>query len=357
MSVVKAIFSRLALVFVWLLEHGYLPDVLARWAVRRLIGFYLSKLNAGGDVEKKNFYKQKFVNKLREAPIATHTKEANEQHYERPTEFMQLSLGKRLKYSSCVWPDGVRDLDEAEEYTLNLACERAQIEDGMSVLDLGCGWGSFGLYVAEMYPKCKVMMVSNSNTQRQFIEGVAEEKGFTNVRVVTADANHFQPGETFDRIVSNEMFEHMKNYQILMENVSTWLRKDGLLFIQILCHREYAYSMTARDDDWMGRKFFTGGTMPSADLFLYFQEHLKIQDMWLINGRHYARTLDAWLDLMDANKARIMEVFEETYGTAAQAKQEFIDFRTFYFFCSESFGYNKGNDYIVAHYTFAHPAE
>ncbi|GFS11984.1 (S)-coclaurine N-methyltransferase-like [Elysia marginata] len=315
---------------------------------------WIEKLECGGDIEKQTFFKKRFLKRLRSSPVAIDTDTANEQHYEVPTEFFTTVLGSRLKYSCCEWPEGVSTLDEAENVTLALYCERAQIKDGQSVLDLGCGWGSFGLYVAEKYPKCRVTCVSNSNTQRAFIQQQARNKLLSDrVQVITADANVFSTSDRFDRIVSIEMFEHMKNYDILFQRVSSWLKPHGLLFLQVLCHKAHPYAFDVKpgsDTEWMAKNFFTGGTMPSSDLFLYFQNDVKLVDFWTVNGTNYSKTLEAWLATMDGKMDSVKEIFDKAYGK--DSDQQMFNWRLFFMFCSEVFGFKKGNEWHVAQQLF-----
>jgi len=329
-------------------------DEILREGVRANLSGLVSKLSCDGDIERQHFFKKKFIQKLKTSPIAIETDKANEQHYEVPTDFFKLALGKRLKYSSCVWPEGVTSLDEAEQFTLRLYCERAGIQDGHSVMDLGCGWGSVGLFVLENFPKCHVTCVSNSATQREYIVSRAKELGADRrLNAVTADANVYTTSQQFDRIVSIEMFEHMKNYQSLFERVSSWLTPQGRLFIQILCHRHFPYSFDARkgsDTEWMARNFFSGGTMPSHDLFLHFQKDVSLLDSWIVNGCHYSRTLEAWLCNTDRNKVQIQDLFNSVYGK--EAEQKLFNWRLFFIFCSEVFGYSEGNEWHVSHYLF-----
>ncbi|RUS84211.1 hypothetical protein EGW08_008015 [Elysia chlorotica] len=329
-------------------------DKALREGVCQNLALWVEKLECGGDVEKQNFFKKRFLKRLHSSPVATDTDTANEQHYEVPTDFFTIVLGSRLKYSSCVWPEGVQTLDEAEDVSLALYCERAQIKDGQAILDLGCGWGSFGLYVAEKYPKCRVTCVSNSNTQRAFIQQKAHAKGLSNrLNVITADANVFSTGDRFDRIVSIEMFEHMKNYDTLFQRVSSWLKPSGLLFLQVFCHRAHPYAFDVKpgsDTEWMAKNFFTGGTMPSSDLFLYFQNDVRLVDFWSINGTHYSKTLEAWLTKMDQNMGKVKEIFDRAYGK--DSDQQIFNFRLFFMFCSEVFGYNNGNEWHVLHQLF-----
>jgi len=338
--------------FVFLMENHYMPDFLTRIGMRLMCYKWATNLDCGGDVEKKQMYKNKFVDKLRTSPIAVETEKANEQHYEVPTEFYLKVLGNRLKYSSCYYPKGVTRLEDAEDEMFRMVCERVEMKDGLSALDLGCGWGSQTFWLLEHYPNSKITSLSNSNTQREFIQAEAKQRGYADrLTVITCDVNFFKTDQKFDRIISNEMFEHMKNYEILFRNVSTWLKDDGLLFVHILCHRDYAYSMTSKQDDWMGRNFFSGGTMPSADLFLYFQNDFALRHHWRINGTHYSKTLEAWLEKLDAKQAECLAIMAKTYG-AQEAKKKLFEWRNFFMFCSECFAYNRGNDWIVAHYVF-----
>ncbi|ESP02190.1 hypothetical protein LOTGIDRAFT_230578 [Lottia gigantea] len=324
-----------------------------RW-VRQNLAAWINKLECNGNVEKQHEFKKKFIHNLKTSAIAIETDKANEQHYEVPTEFYLTALGKRLKYSGCYYPEGVTDLDQAEEITLKQYCERAKIEDGQTVLDLGCGWGSFGLYVCEKYPRCHVTCVSNSSTQREYIVQEGVKRGYGDrLECITNDANYFNTAKRFDRIVSIEMFEHMKNYELLFQRVSTWLKPAGLLFIQILCHKQHAYNFDTKkgsDTEWMAKNFFSGGTMPSVDLFLYFQNNVSIVENWIINGTHYSKTLEAWLEKMDANKTKVKEIFTKGYGE--EAKKQIFNFRLFFIFCSEVFGYRDGNEWLVAQYLF-----
>jgi cyclopropane-fatty-acyl-phospholipid synthase len=280
-----------------LLDNGVIPDVLIRQGVRHLLGRRLKQLDFGS-VELNDVAKQTYIASLKTKPeIAIHTKEANEQHYELPTEFFQLCLGKNLKYSSCYFEKGDQSLDEAEEAMLNTYIERAGLKDGMKILDLGCGWGSLCLYLCKKFPNAKIFALSNSSTQREFILGKAA--GYTNLKqVFTGDINDFEmPSDLcFDRILSIEMFEHLKNYQSLFEKVASWLMPEtGRLFIHVFAHKTMPYDFKTEDDhSWMAKYFFTGGTMPSQDLFLWFQQNLEIVERWTVDGRNYGKSFKVY---------------------------------------------------------------
>ena len=331
-----------------LMERGVLPDAVIRIGIRLLHRRRLRQEDYGG-VEANREHQRRFFAELAAGPLAVATDAANRQHYELPPEFFGEVLGPRRKYSCCLYPVGVRDLATAEEVMLRQTCRRAGLADGMDILELGCGWGSLTLWMAEHYPNSRITAVSNSLPQRVYIEECCTRLKLSNVRVVTADMNHFATSERFDRVVSVEMFEHMQNYPELLRRIHGWLKDNGRLFVHIFCHRELAYRFeTEGEDNWMGRYFFTGGIMPADHLFFYFNEHLAVEDHWRVSGSHYQRTCEDWLRLMDERRGRIMPILETAYG--GEAGVWFQRWRVFFMACAELFGTKNGNEWFVSHY-------
>lgn len=339
-----------------ILAKDILPDAIIRMGIRSRLAETLRE-HRQPTVEEARAAKLKYVADLKLMPLAIATDKANEQHYEVPTRFYQLVLGKHLKYSSGYWPNSDTTFDDSEAAMLKLTCERAELKDGQRILELGCGWGSLSLWMAEHYPSAQITSVSNSRTQKAFIDAEAEKRGLKNLTIRTANMIHYEgEGEAlFDRVVSVEMFEHMKNYQELLRRVSTWLKPQGKLFVHIFTHKEHAYHYEVRsEDDWMAKYFFTGGQMPSDDLLLYFQDHLKIDDHWCVSGSHYSRTSEAWLAKMDANREEILPLFAETYGKENVVRW-WVWWRLFFLACAELWGYRGGQEWIVSHYRFVKP--
>lgn len=334
-----------------LMERGFIPDWLIRIGIRQLLAKRLSAEDAHNESLRAAMQEQ-LISELRSSPIALHPAAANQQHYELPAGFFQKALGPRLKYSSCYWPEEARDLATAEAAMLALTCERAQLGFDQDILELGCGWGSLTLWMAEFYPDSRITAVSNSHSQREFIKAQCQQRGFNQVQVITADMNDFATDRRFDRVVSIEMFEHMRNYQQLMARINAWLKPGGKLFVHIFTHRQLAYPFeTEGNDNWMGRYFFTGGLMPSRDLLPRFQDDLTLEDQWHLNGRHYQRTLEAWLINQDRHRKELLDLFTETYGPQ-EAERWFQRWRVFFMACAELFGYRGGEEWGVSHYRF-----
>jgi cyclopropane-fatty-acyl-phospholipid synthase len=345
-----------------LLERDLVPDFLIRRRIRSLLGARLREEDQG-DPERQQQRLQDFVHRLAGSPVAIETAAANEQHYEVPTEFYTRVLGKHLKYSSCYFPPrenhvarnpAAAELDAAEARMLALTCRRARLADGERILELGCGWGSLSLWMAANYPRARITAVSNSRTQKRHIDAQARERGLGNLEVVTCDVNvlAFPEGTQFDRVVSVEMFEHMRNYETLLARVASWMAPAATLFVHIFTHRQFAYSFEVRDDsDWMARWFFTGGIMPSDDLLLYFQRDVRLLEHWHVPGWHYSLTSEAWLQNMDRHRAELMPVLSRTYG-GTQALRWWVYWRVFFMACAELWGYDEGREWLVSHYLF-----
>jgi cyclopropane-fatty-acyl-phospholipid synthase len=340
-----------------LLERDLVPDFLIRRRIRALLGARLREENQG-DPERQQQRLFDFMRELGQSPLAIETAAANEQHYEVPTGFFTRVLGKHLKYSSGYYPHPdaapAANLDAAEERMLALTCQRARLADGERFLELGCGWGSLSLWMAANYPNSQITAVSNSRSQKQHIDATARARGLRNLEVITCDVNRleFAADRRFDRVVSVEMFEHMRNYQALLARVASWMAPRATLFVHIFTHAVYAYPFEVRDDtDWMARYFFTGGIMPSDALLLYFQRDVRILEHWRVPGWHYQLTSEAWLQNMDRNRAVLMPLLAQTYGKT-QALRWWVYWRVFFMSCAELWGYAGGREWLVSHYLF-----
>lgn len=342
-------------IFIDLMERGLLPQSCIRLGIRRLCRERLKSLQfSNPEIEQKR--DSDYVKELKQSAIAFASQKANQQHYEIPAEFYNIVLGPRRKYSSGFWPEGCHDLAESEEQALEISIARAQIEDGMQILDLGCGWGSMTLKLAEKFPRATVKGLSNSSSQREFIMAEARKRGLSNVEVVTGDIAVFTGLEgwqgSFDRIVSIEMLEHVRNYEALFEKVSGWLKPGGKMFVHIFSHRQHAYPFDVEgEDNWMGRYFFTGGQMPSHHLLTRFQKDLLLEEEWAWSGQHYQKTSEAWLKNMDLNRQQILKIFNQVYGESDAAR--WVErWRVFFMSCAELFGYRNGKEWGVSHYRF-----
>lgn len=337
---------------IWLAERGYVPDPLIAWGIRGLLRERIA-INRQSPMQRRQRY-EALVQELRRTPVAIHTKEANEQHYEVPTAFFERALGRHLKYSGCYYRPGVTSLDQAEADMLRLSCRRAGLRDGQTILELGCGWGSLTLWMAEHYPNSRILGVSNSRTQKVFIEEKARERGLRNIEIRTCDVNRLELEEgRFDRVMSVEMLEHVRNYQQLFARIARWMKPDGRFFVHIFTHGTDPYPFeTEGSDNWMGRYFFTGGLMPSDDLFYHFQKDLVIEKHWRVNGRHYEKTARGWLANMDARREEILPILAEAYGRK-DAALWFQRWRIFFMACAELWGFNGGREWMVSHYVFS----
>lgn len=338
-----------------LAENGMLPDSMVRAGIRKLSASRLDEI-AAHDCETGMAHITQFIKAMNQSNVAQVPELANEQHYEVPAEFFNYCLGKHRKYSSCFWMPETKTLEEAEVLALNQTCEHADLKDGQSVLELGCGWGSLSLWMAEKYPNSSITGVSNSHSQRAYILTTAKSRGLTNLNIITADMNQFDAPTTYDRVVSVEMFEHMRNWQALYGKVARWLNPKGKFFKHIFVHRNTPYLFEVQgnsnqSDNWMSQFFFSGGMMPSDDLPLHFQEDLKLQERWRWNGTHYAKTANSWLINMDANYDAITPVLTQAYGVE-NAEMWRNRWRIFYMACAELFGYKNGQEWWVTHYLF-----
>lgn len=337
-----------------LAERGLLPDALIRFGIRRLCARRLHEEQEGG-LEAMQERRSHRLAQLRRSPVALHAEAANAQHYELPADFFALCLGPRLKYSCCLYPRGDETLAQAETAMLELYGERAGLADGQDILELGCGWGSLTLWMAERYPAARITAVSNSSGQRRHIERQCRERGLANVRVLTCDVSSLTlPSGQFDRCVSVEMFEHLRNYETVMSRIAGWLRPGGKLFVHVFAHRTLLYPFeTEGADNWMGRHFFTGGQMPAADTLLHFQHGVRIERQWLLDGRHYQRTANHWLERQDAQRGQVLAKLRESHGESAALWLQ--RWRIFWMACAELFGYANGREWLVAHYLFQRP--
>jgi len=335
-----------------LAERALLPDAWIRAGIRRLDRRRLAELARGG-VEARSRSARRFLDQLRASPVALETDRPKAQHYDLPPAFFRLVLGRRMKYSSGHWPSGVTGLDDAEESMLSLCGLRAELEDGMEILDLGCGWGSLALWAAETFPNARVLAVSNAPPQLAFIQETARERGLPNVRTALWDMNRVKMDRRFDRVLSIEMFEHMRNWKALLARIGGWLEPQGKVFVHVFTHRRFSYLFeTDGAADWMGRHFFTAGMMPSDDLMLRVQDDLRVERHWSLSGTHYEKTAEAWLSNMDRHREEILEIFSGVYGRS-RAGRWVQRWRIFFMACAELWGYAGGEEWLVSHYRLA----
>lgn len=363
MIIVDSIYHHLQSYAYAAIDRGWIPDPILRSAIRYLSSSRLNQLESDR-LELSHSRKIQFIHRSRSLPVAIQQKKANEQHYEVPTELMKSCLGSLMKYSCCYFPTMSESLDQAEILMLQDYCHKARLEDGMEILDLGCGWGSLSIFLAQRYPKSRITALSNSRTQKTHIDLIAKQREFQNLQVLTGDVMvfDFPPNQKFDRIMSIEMLEHMKNYEYLFKKISTWLKPDGLFFAHVFCHSHQPYHFE-EDDGWMAQNFFSGGTMPSLDLFTYFQKHLNLEQSWFINGRHYSRTAELWLQRLDRNRQVWLDDLQRVHlmnqlglnesESLFQVHKNFYKFRTFFLAVAEFFRLNNGESWGIGHYLFS----
>ncbi|MEJ2361912.1 MAG: cyclopropane-fatty-acyl-phospholipid synthase [Gammaproteobacteria bacterium] len=339
-----------------LTEQGLVPDVVIRRGIRHLLKQRLAEIHSS-DCETMSQLQHEFVQEMKHGPVALVPEKANEQHYEVPAEFYECVLGPQRKYSSACWPQGCESLAAAEVVALQLTCEHARLDNQQDILELGCGWGSLTLYMAEQYPDSHITAVSNSHSQKAYIQAELEKRKLDNVDIITCDVNELDfADQRFDRVLSVEMFEHMRNWPMLYRRISNWLRPGGLFFKHIFVHRDVPYPFVDNGpSDWMSRHFFTGGMMPSDDLPLMFQDELKFLQRWRWDGTHYEKTANAWLDNMDQHKHQVMALFADVYGIE-NVQTWWVRWRLFFMACAELFGYDRGQQWWVSHYLFEKPA-
>jgi cyclopropane-fatty-acyl-phospholipid synthase len=325
-------------------ERLPVPDVLTRLGIGAMVGRTRRQLATAPQTAERDFARA-----MQDAPIARNTADANAQHYELPPAFFAQCLGPRRKYSCCYYPTGAETLAQAEVAALTETLAHAQLADGQDILELGCGWGSLSLFMAERLPRARITAVSNSAPQRETIEAIAKARGLTNLRVITADMNDFAADATYDRIVSVEMFEHMANWPALLTRLRGWLNPDGRVFLHVFSHRAVPYAFDTGDrTDWIAQYFFTGGIMPSHGLLRHVTDLFTIEQEWRWNGRHYQRTALDWLALFDRNADTIRPILREVYGEATALW--FRRWRIFFLATAGLFGDNKGEEWGVSHY-------
>ncbi|HEY0987706.1 MAG TPA: cyclopropane-fatty-acyl-phospholipid synthase family protein [Kofleriaceae bacterium] len=335
-----------------IVDAGWVPEGVLRMGIRAVCAQRLRQ-----EARRGPGYVDGLVAELRRSEVAIETAAANAQHYEVPARFFALVLGPHLKYSSGYWPGGVEALGAAEVAMLGLTAERAGLADGQAVLDLGCGWGALTLWAAARFPRSRFTAISNSQSQRAYVEQQARLRGLGNVSVRTADVRTVElAAGAFDRVVSIEMFEHMRNYELLLRRIAGWLAPGGALFVHVFAHRRHAYAFEdAGPTDWMAREFFTGGIMPSVDLLHRFADDLAIAGAWQLDGTHYARTAEAWYANLMANRAEATGVLAGSGDVGAarsrpSGRARFERWRVFFLACAELFGFRSGREWIVAHY-------
>ncbi len=323
-------------------ERIPLPDAIVRAAIQQLCARTAARLADAGDDAG-------FASRMAERAIAEHAETANAQHYEVPAAFFAEVLGPNRKYSSCYYREPTSTLQEAEEAALRQTVEHAELVDGQAILELGCGWGSLSLWMARQFPGSDIVAVSNSHSQRQYIEQAAAERGLRNLRIVTADMNLFEPSRQFDRIVSVEMFEHMMNWRALMTRLRNWLAPNGRFFMHVFSHRSGAYLFDpTHREDWIAQHFFTGGVMPSHHLIRQYSDLFAVEKEWRWSGIHYQRTATDWLANFDARRGAIEAILRQVYG--GDTRLWMRRWRWFFLATAGLFGHADGSEWGVSHY-------
>jgi cyclopropane-fatty-acyl-phospholipid synthase len=347
-TILKGITMASSFSLVSLVERGRVPDVLVRQGIRTLLDKRLLTQDKGSD-EANRAALDEFAASLREGAIALEIGERTRRHYGLPPSFFREVLGPRMKFSCCLFPPGVEDLGQAEEAMLAETCGRAGIEDGMEVLDLGCGWGSLALWIAEKYPGCRVTAVTNTDQQREFIEACCAERGITTVRAITRDLNDFRAEGTFDRVMAVELLEYLHNWRETLARIAGMLTPEGKLFAHLFSHCRFSYPYESEGEDtYLGRYFFAGGLMPSVDLLSRFQDDLVLENRWSVSGAHYRKTAEAWLARLDSGKAAVLPILRENHGVEGSVWLQ--RWRLFFMACAEMWGYREGDEWGVSHY-------
>jgi cyclopropane-fatty-acyl-phospholipid synthase len=338
-------------IFIEYSERGLVPDFLVRAGIRNLCRKRLKQCHTD-DCEANARLAEEYVQSVDASPLAVLTEKANEQHYEVPPGFYQNALGENLKYSCCYFEPLVSDLNTAESRALELTCEHADLQDGQNILELGCGWGSLSLWMAKHFPQAQVTSVSNSHSQREYIMNQARERKLGNLEVITADVNTLDPGGSYDRVVSVEMFEHLRNHRGLFQRIHSWLKPKGKLFTHVFCHRSTSYPFEVEgEDDWMSKHFFSGGTMPADELFLRISGKMELESRWRWSGQHYAKTSECWLENIDRKRDEVVNLLAKDMPTE-EAQRTFHRWRIFFLACAETFGFANGQEWWVSHYLF-----
>ena len=331
-------------------DNRIFPERVMRSFIRIALKKYFKKIQSLSESEIKQI-QYNFQKTANNSEITIHANLANSQHYELPTSFFEKILSSHMKYSGSEWKNFQSNLETSDSETLDLYSKRAEISNNHSILELGSGWGSLCLYLAKKFPASFITTVTNSNSQKKFIEAKASSMNLNNLNVIKADISEFSTNEKFDRIVSIEMFEHTRNTKLLLQNIEQWLEDDGKLFIQVFSHQKYPQFFDDFSNSWMSKNFFTGGMMPYKNFYGDIQKKLKIVQSWEIEGIYYQKTLDSWLNNLEINKREISK--QLSYDLKPQNSKILTNrFRMFLLICSELFGFNSGKEWVVMNHLF-----